>query len=67
MARPDADGGFVIGGLPAGDYYAIALDYADVEASADPDFLGSLVHDATPFSLPESGAATLTLPLVKAP
>ncbi len=59
--RPDAAAKFVINGLPAGEYYAIALDWADPEASADPDFLEPLASAATPFTLGDGEVTSIDL------
>jgi hypothetical protein len=63
-ARPDVSGKFAIYALPPGDYYAIALEYADAEASADPDFLEPLEARATAFTLGDGQQTTLDLKLV---
>ena len=63
-ARPDASGKFAIYALPPGDYFAIALEYADPEASADPDFLEPLAASATAFTLGDGQQTTLDLRLV---
>ena len=50
-AQPDQDGRFKVTGLPAGDYYAIALDYVEPGESTDPEFLDRVKDRAVPFSL----------------
>ena len=64
-ARPDATGRFVIRGLPAGEFYAAALEWADVNTSADPAFLETLVGAATSFNLGDAEIRALDLPLIK--
>ena len=64
-ARPDLNSKFVVHGLPAGNYFAIALEYADPVASMDPDFLEPLTKDATPFTLVEDKASALDLRIVR--
>ena len=62
--RPDQDGRFKITGLPAGDYYIVAVDGIEPGQSADPDFLESMRSAATPFSLREGETRTVDLPLI---
>jgi len=64
-ARPDATGKFVVRGLPAGEFYAIALEWADVNTSADPEFLEPLAADATPFALTDGETRSLDLRLIR--
>lgn len=64
-ARPDASRRFIVNGLPAGEYLGIALDWADPEASADPEFLAPLAKDATPFTLNDGEPKVLELRLVR--
>jgi hypothetical protein len=63
MARPDQTGKFTASGLAAGDYYAIALEYVDVNEAQNPDLLEGLVKDAVPFTLLEAEAKVLDLQL----
>jgi hypothetical protein len=65
--RPDQDGRFKVRQLPPGDYYAIALDYVEPGAGADPEFLDKIRDRATPFSMTEGGITTLDLKLAIAP
>lgn len=60
-ARPDQNGRFRIRGLPAGDYYAIAVDYLEPGAAGDPEFLESVRQKATPLSLGDGETKTLDL------
>ena len=61
--RPDQDGRFKISGLPAGQYYIIAVDRLDPGQSADPDFLESARSKATAFSLREGETKNVDLRL----
>jgi hypothetical protein len=64
-ARPDAAGTFRVLGLPSGDYFAVAVAYADSDSSADPDFLETLVKDASAFTLRDGAASVLDLKMVR--
>jgi hypothetical protein len=60
-ARPDQDGRFKITSLPAGSYYAVALEYIAQGEWGDPDLLDRLKTKAKPFTLDEGAAASLDL------
>ena len=60
-SRPDQNDRFKIRGLPAGNYYAIALDYLDPDESTDPEYLERLRDKATALSLAEAEVKTLDL------
>jgi hypothetical protein len=62
--RPDQDGRFRVRNLPAGNYYAIALDYVEQGAGTDPEFLERVKDRATEFSLNEGETKSLDLKLV---
>jgi protocatechuate 3,4-dioxygenase beta subunit len=62
-ARPDQEGRYRVNGLPAGGYYAIALEYVPTGEWADPDWLESARTRATRFTLDEGGSKTLDLKL----
>jgi hypothetical protein len=62
--RPDQDGKYRVRNLPAGDYYAIALDYVEQGAGTDPEFLDRVKDRATEFSLNDAETKTLSLKLV---
>jgi hypothetical protein len=62
-ARPSQDGRYKIN-LPQGDYYAIALDYAEQGANTDPEFLDRVKDRATEFSINEAETKSLDLKLV---
>jgi protocatechuate 3,4-dioxygenase beta subunit len=59
--RPDQDGRFQIRNLPAGGYYAIAVDYLAQGEWNDPEVLDRLKSKATKFSLDEGEKKTLDL------
>jgi hypothetical protein len=61
--RPGADGQFKVSTLPAGDYYAIALDHSDAVEGQDPEFLETLSRVASPVSLLPGDSRALTLKL----
>jgi hypothetical protein len=62
-ARADRDGRFKATALPAGEYYAIALDRSDAVEGQDPEFLESLTRLATPVSLAPGDKRTISLKL----
>ena len=64
-ARPDATGKFAVRGLPGGEFYAIALEWADVNTSGDPEFLEPLATDATRFALTDGETRSLDLRLIR--
>jgi hypothetical protein len=66
-ARPDQDGRFKIGGLPAGDYLALAVDFIEPGQEHDAEFLDRIQTLATPFALGEGATHTLNLKLQKTP
>ncbi len=61
--RPDQEGRFQIKNLPAGGYYAIAVDYLAQGEWNDPDVLERLKPKATSFSLDDGETKTLNLTL----
>ncbi len=61
--RPNQDGRFQVKNLPAGSYYAVALDYIAQGEWNDPDVLERLVEKATRFTLEEGKVETLDLKL----
>jgi hypothetical protein len=65
--RPDQDGKYRVRNLPAGDYYAIALEYVEQGAGTDPEFLDRIKDRATEFSLNDGETKTLSLKLVTSP
>ena len=61
--RPDQEGRFQIKNLPAGGYYAIAVDYLAQGEWNDPDVLERLKPKATSVSIGEGDTKTLNLTL----
>jgi hypothetical protein len=51
----------LVAGMPAGDYYAIAVDDLDAEGFRDPEVLEQLSRGATRVTLADSVPAELTL------
>ena len=62
-ARPDQDGRFKIQNLPAGSYYAVAVDYLPQGEWGDPEILDRLKSHARRFSLDDGGTQALDLKL----
>jgi protocatechuate 3,4-dioxygenase beta subunit len=62
-ARPSQDGKFQLKNLPAGSYYAVALEYIPQGDWFDPEVLERLKSKATRFTLDEGGTQTLDLRL----
>lgn len=62
--RPDQDGRYKVRNLPAGDYYAIALDYVEPGSGTDPEFLARVRDRATAFSMTDGQVRSLDLKLV---
>jgi hypothetical protein len=63
LVRPDQSGRFRVGTLPPGDYFAVALEYVDVNEAQNPDLLEGLVKDAVSFTLRDAEAKMLDLKL----
>jgi hypothetical protein len=61
--RPDQDGRYKVINLPAGTYYAIALEYVGAGESNDPEFLQRVKDRARSFRLNEGESQTLDLRL----
>ena len=61
--RPNQDGRFQVKNLPAGNYYAVAVDYIATGDWHDPEVLQRLKSRATRFRLDEGGIKTLDLKL----
>ena len=62
-ARPDQDGRFKVQNLPAGSYYAVAVDYLPQGEWGDPEMLERLKTKATRFTLDDGATKTLDLKL----
>jgi hypothetical protein len=63
--RPDQDGRFKVLNLPAGSYYAVAVDYVPQGEWGDPDLLDRLKSKGKRFSLDEGASHTLDLKLTR--
>ena len=61
--RPDQEGRFEVKGLPAGGYYAIAVEYLAQGEWNDPEVLERLKPNATRFSIAEGQTKVLELRL----
>lgn len=59
--RIDTNGAFSLTGLPAGDYYAVALGPAFPNDPQDPRVLEGLIKTATRVTLTDGGSAAVTL------
>ena len=62
--RPDQEGRFRVRNMPAGSYYAVAVDYVEQGSWGDPELLERLKARAKRFTLAEGGTETLDLKLV---
>jgi hypothetical protein len=62
--RPDNDGRFKIQNLPAGKFYAAAVEYLPQGEWGDPELLDRLKSQAKRFSLDDGGTQTLDLKLM---
>jgi protocatechuate 3,4-dioxygenase beta subunit len=66
---PEIDGGFTLRDLAPGDYWAVALDSVEGDMSAgewqNPDFLASVMTDATRLTLGQGQRATTELRLAR--
>ena len=62
-ARPDQDGQFKFTNLPAGTYYAIAVEYVAQGEWSDPEWLARASKKATRFILDEGTTKMLELKL----
>lgn len=62
--RPDQQGRWQLKTMPAGEYLAVALDYMEVNAWQDPEYLASLREAATRVTIREASPATLSLKVV---
>jgi hypothetical protein len=61
--RPDHKGQFRLSGLPAGSYFAIAVESEDEIEWTDPEWLGRAAKTATRFTLDEGATKRLELKL----
>ena len=63
MGRPDQTGKFLVRGLPAGSYLAVALEYAEPGEETDPEFLERIKPLGTSIRIAEGEKKALTLKL----
>ena len=63
-ARPDQEGRFKIRNMPAGSYYAAAVDYLESGAWTDPELLDRLKTNAKRFTLADGEVETLDLKII---
>lgn len=66
VGRPDQDGRFRVG-VPAGEYYVVALDFLEPGEELDPDFLKRLSEIASRYTLGSGEVKTLELKTVRHP
>ena len=66
VARPDSQGRFTIGGLAPGVYRIIARDVVIDGQWEDPEFLQSLLRDATRVELKDDATESVALTIVEA-
>jgi hypothetical protein len=65
VARPDQNGRYSVRTLPPGEYYAVAVQYADpARRGGDPTYYEQFVPDAVGFTLREAESRALDLKLV---
>jgi hypothetical protein len=65
IARPDQNGRYSVRTLPPGEYYAVAVQYADpARRGGDPTYYEQFVPDAVGFTLREAESRALDLKLV---
>ena len=62
--RPDQEGRFRVRNIPAGSYYAAAVEYVEQGAWGDPELLERLKARARRITVSEGGTETLDLKLV---
>jgi protocatechuate 3,4-dioxygenase beta subunit len=67
IGRPDQDGRFKTGNLPAGDYYIVALDRVEPGQWTDPEFLESIRSRASTLSLMDGETKVVDLKLTRQP
>jgi carboxypeptidase family protein len=63
LGRPDQEAKFRVRGLPAGEYYAVALEYLEAGEEGDPELLERLKTNAQRFSVGEGETKSLTVKL----
>jgi hypothetical protein len=67
MAMPMTAGSTMVRSLPAGDYYAVAIDDAGFDEIRDPAFLEQLIASATRVTLREGEPQKVQLRRIKRP
>jgi hypothetical protein len=65
--RPGSNGSFEAAGLPAGEYFAVALDYAQEGVWNDPEYLRPLSERAQKVALREGESLNVSLRVINAP
>jgi hypothetical protein len=65
VTRSTADGRYTIGGLPTGDYFAVAVDHIETEASTDPAVLTRLRASGVKLRISDTQPRTFNLNLTK--
>lgn len=63
LARPDQTGRFLVDGLPAGSYLAVALEYVEPGEETNPEFLERIKALGTSLRLTEGEKKPITLKL----
>jgi hypothetical protein len=63
-SRPNQDGRFTVTGLPAGHYYAAALEYIEPGEETDPELLDRVTQKAVKFSLNDNETKSVNLKIV---
>jgi len=63
IGRPDQDGRFKVSGLPAGEYYIVAVDRLEPGQQNDPEFLETIRPGAKMLSLMDGETKTIDLKL----
>jgi hypothetical protein len=65
--RPDQNGRFNVKALPAGEYYAAALDFVDPGEASDPEFLDRLTAGAVSLTVVDGESRILNLKISSLP
>jgi protocatechuate 3,4-dioxygenase beta subunit len=60
-SRPDQQGRFTIVGLPAGNYFAVAVEYLEPGSERDPDLLTQFMDKATRVTVAEGESNSIRL------
>lgn len=62
--RPDQQGRWQLKAMPAGEYLAVAMEYMEVDAWQDPEFLESLRRHGTKLAIADGGSQSVSLRVV---